>query len=249
MEPGVATELVKRTVEKGKDIIDEVKRRGGVAGWAVGKAERPVVTVLDSGLGKGALNVAERFVKCADSNVLVKVGGNAAKGTSTAISKVYQGTLVMADRQVERFLPPSSDDYYEPEVVVTPILIVRKVTKRSTKLVRAAPKRARKVLFSAKNQVARTIEQARPANLAKNSKIVYALAITGADKLVDRLLPCDDALVATNPVTLTIKVAKRAGKGAGAAVRAAVRAVRNAPDTFKKTARRTYAIAVLLRNP
>jgi len=67
--PGVATDLVQTAFAKGKGLLESVKQGRGYIGWAVGKAEVPVAVVLDSGIGKAAVTVGERFVKLADRTV------------------------------------------------------------------------------------------------------------------------------------------------------------------------------------
>ncbi|KAJ1474481.1 hypothetical protein T484DRAFT_1832232, partial [Baffinella frigidus] len=270
---GVATELVHTTLTKGKEILEGVKKGDGYLGSAVSKVEAPVLYVLDSSLGKSSVGLADRVVKIADRTVegtmnstVVKATGRAytnrvlpvttavskrVTNTSTAIkstytsgansvSSVYQGGLEMADRQVERFMP---DD--DKELPLTPFVIAKKVTRRTSKRVRAVPANARKLCVAAKDTAGYALDQARPANVRKNTGVVYGRVITRADNLVDRVLPEEeDKFVATGPVTLAKKVTTRTIKRASAGVKAVARAIKNSPETFKKASRAAYTFAM-----
>jgi hypothetical protein len=247
MEPGVATEFVTTVVAKGKDVLEGCKKRGGTLGFVVKKAEAPVETVLQWKLvktvfdfGGGFLQFTDRRVEGTRNSAFVKASGTLyTKGVlpvTEVISSTYQKTLDMADRTVESFLPEEEEYHHTKMPIVTTRLVLRKVTRRSMTRVQEAPRHARKVLSS-------TLELARPSNVARNTKMFYGRSIISADKLVDRILPFDDLVVATDLVTLTRKVATRGKRSAGRTVRAAMRAVKNSPTTFKKAAGRVYATA------
>jgi len=267
--PGVATELVNSTLATGKSVLERAKGKDGYVKWVVEKVEAPAIVVLDSGVGKAALNVGDRVVKFADNTVdttmnnsVVKNGRKMVKDTytnrvlpvttavstkvstttaavTTPIAKVYTGSLEMCDRTVERFLPADE----KKELPLTPMVIGRKITRRSVNRARAARANAGKYYVSAKAKAAYAVEQAKPENIKKNSKIVYNKSIARTDKFIDRVLPEDDNFIATGPVTLAKKVTQRGAKRANKAAQAAMRAVRSAPDTFKKSAKKAYVYA------
>lgn len=267
--PGVATELVNSTLATGKSVLERAKGKDGYVKWVVEKVEAPAIVVLDSGVGKAALNVGDRVVKFADNTVdttmntsVVKNGRKMVKDTytnrvlpvttavstkvstttaavTTPIAKVYTGSLEMCDRTVERFLPADE----KKELPLTPMVIGRKITRRSVNRARAARANAGKYYVSAKAKAAYAVEQAKPENIKKNSKIVYNKSIARTDKFIDRVLPEDDNFIATGPVTLAKKVTQRGAKRATKAAQAAMRAVRSAPDTFKKSAKKAYVYA------
>jgi hypothetical protein len=215
----VATEIVHSALAKGTDLLEGVKRGKGIATaplrLAVTVVEKPVVWVLDSSLGKTGLRVGDRCVKFADGTVdgamnssVVKTTGRMyststtyVSETSDRISCVYQGSLSTADDIVERFLP--GDD---KELPITPRVLVTKVGRRTVKRVQTVPSNLRKVAVRTRATVSTTLDQARPANVRKNTVIVYKRAMTSADSLVDYVLPDDEPFVATGPLTLSKKV-------------------------------------------
>ena len=174
--PGVATELVNSTLATGKSVLERAKGKDGYVKWVVEKVEAPAIVVLDSGVGKAALNVGDRVVKFADNTVdttmntsVVKNGRKMVKDTytnrvlpvttavstkvstttaavTTPIAKVYTGSLEMCDRTVERFLPADE----KKELPLTPMVIGRKITRRSVNRARAARANAGKYYVSAK---------------------------------------------------------------------------------------------------
>ena len=170
----VATEFVNYSLNKGTDILEGVKGGKGVVTapirLALKVAEGPVVYVLDSSLGKAGVSVAGRCVKLADGTVdgavnssVVKTTGRMYTDTTTAvstrvtqtsdkISSVYQGSLSSADDYVERFLP--GDD---KELPITPRVLVKKITRRGVKRVRAVPSNLRKMAARTKDSVSTTL--------------------------------------------------------------------------------------------
>ena len=106
--PGVATDLVQTAFAKGKVLLESVKKGRGYLGWAVGKAEVPVAAVLDSGIGKAAVTMGERFVKLADRTVDGTINSAVVKRSSEIFTDTFKNRVLPVTTAVSTKLTDTS---------------------------------------------------------------------------------------------------------------------------------------------
>jgi len=261
----VAHDVVNYGLAVGKDALAYSKSKPGMVKWTVEKIEGPVSSVLGSKLGQTAIKVGDRAVTVADGTIdkamntgvyksssrvvkttytnrilpatsaVKKTCARASTAVTTPVVNTVNKALELADRSVEYMLPEADakirkEDQKLPKTVVG---LSRKISRRSVRKVAAT----RKMVAST---AAYALEQSKPANIKKNTVLVYSKTLAGADKLVDTYLPDSDKLVGKTPVMLVKKLAKRSKTHTVAMVKKVATAIKNAPTTFKKACSDTY---------
>jgi len=265
--PGIAHTVVNNALTLGLSTLEWTKSKDGTyLKWAVEKVEGPAKYTLETRLCQTVLKVGDSCLTVADNTIesalntstfknceaLVKttycnklrpaVGfvANTTSCVTTPVGKVYLGTLTIADRQIDYFLP--GDDSEKKVATPTIIGLAVKVSRRTGRRVYVAKEWTVTKVTQVSNGVLYTLKQAHPTNVKQNVTALCWMALVNADKLVDRYLPdpSDQSPQPSGPVSLTSKIVRRSAKRAGAAVRAAATAVRRSPAAFKSAARSAF---------
>jgi hypothetical protein len=263
--PGIAHNVVNNALSYGLDTLEWTKKKDGtLLKWAVEKVERPAKYTLETRLCQTALKVGDSCLTLADntiesalntstykscealvkstSNKLRPVCANTTSCVTTPIGKVYVGTLAIANRQVDYFLPGDNGANGGSLTIVS---LVKKVSRRTGRRVYVAKEWTVSKVSCVANGVVYTVKQAHPVNVKNNVLSLCQFALIRADQLVDRYLPDpeDHSPKPTGPITLTTKVVRRSVKRTVIIIRAAAMAVRNSPATFKAAARSAVGAA------
>jgi hypothetical protein len=245
--------------------------------WAVEKVEGPAKCTLETRLCKTVLKVGdscltladntiesalntstfktcEALVKTTYSNKLKPAVTNTAgvvvtttNRVTTPVAKIYVGTLAIADRQVDYFLP---GDRTETSITPTVVGLVRKVTRRTGRRIYVAKEWTVTKVGNVSNGVVFAVKQAHPVNVKKNVTALCWMALVRADQFVDCYLPdpSDTTPPPKGPISLGSKVVRRGAKRTAASARAAASAIRKSPTTFKAAARNAVTSARALHD-
>eukprot|EP00281_Chroomonas_sp_CCMP1168_P026030 CAMPEP_0206227964 /NCGR_PEP_ID=MMETSP0047_2-20121206/8911_1 /ASSEMBLY_ACC=CAM_ASM_000192 /TAXON_ID=195065 /ORGANISM="Chroomonas mesostigmatica_cf, Strain CCMP1168" /LENGTH=446 /DNA_ID=CAMNT_0053651165 /DNA_START=94 /DNA_END=1435 /DNA_ORIENTATION=- len=271
---GVAHVVVNRALDLTAQTVDWGKSKPGILKAVIERVEGPVNATLGTTAVKTVIKVGDRvlttvdksiestmntsyyksgeaFVKSQYSNRIVPATNTVTTTVATTTSRIttpvintYSNVLIVADRQVEYYLPDAEG--LGKELPLTAVGITRKVGKRTVKRAKAAKKYTVAKVGNMANATKKTLrfafEQAKPSNIKKNTVKAYVAGFDMSDKMLDKYLPSKgDALVAKGPVSLVQKATKRIVVHSIAQVKAAATAIKNSPTTFKKAVNTTIA--------